>query len=47
VLTSISREEHRFWHDGAGSAAFAVGYMVLVGVFAAMAARRQMLKPAA
>jgi len=47
VLTSISREEHRFWHDGAGSAAFAVGYMVLVGVFAAMAARRQMIKPAA
>ena len=41
VLTSISRDEHRFWHDGAGSAVFAVGYMVLVGAFAAMATRKQ------
>lgn len=46
VLTSISREEHQFWHDGAGSAVFAVGYMVLVGAFAAMATRKQR-RPAA
>ena len=41
ALTSVSSELHRFWHDGDGTAAFAVGYMLLVAAFSLLATREQ------
>lgn len=47
VVTSISREDHQFWHDGAGTAVFAVGYLALVYAFAVLATRQQRVRPPA
>jgi exosortase/archaeosortase family protein len=41
VITSMGREQHQFWHDGAGTAVFAIAYMLLVGAFALLATRGQ------
>jgi exosortase/archaeosortase family protein len=46
ALTSVSSELHRFWHDGDGTAAFAVGYMLLVAAFSLLATREQHRGPA-
>lgn len=47
LLTSVSREEHRFWHDGDGAAVFAIAYMLLVIGFGFRATRRSLAPPTA
>jgi len=40
LLTSVSPEGHRFWHDGDGAAVFAITYMLLVVGFGFWATRQ-------